>query len=183
MLNKITNTILYLAIMLILMPVGIVNAQENENGLTVIVNQSTIKPVIEEKTNVVVLKNVIEKSQAKVAVVKRTSSVKAYDNSQDWSQSSWTKEQIQIMICQVFGPECQNALLIAKNESGFRPWAISKTNDYGVFQINCRWQKRRVGGNCNKFLDPMTNIKIAKQMFDEQGWNPWTTKKYLPAYQ
>ena len=162
--------------MLILMPVGLVDAKEKEIGLNVIGNQSTIKPKIEEKTEIVVLKNIIDEVKAKETKV----ATLITDNSQDWSKSTWTKEQIQARICQVFGSECQNALIIAKNESGFRPWAISKTNDYGVFQINCRWQKRRVGGDCTKFLDVETNIRVAKQIYDEQGWNPWTTKKYLP---
>jgi hypothetical protein len=83
-------------------------------------------------------------------------------------------------ICEVFGDQCNNALIIAQKESHFNTRAISKTNDYGVFQLNCRWQGRRVGGDCNKFLDFETNLRIAKQIYNEQGWNPWSTKIFLP---
>ena len=92
----------------------------------------------------------------------------------------YTVEEIKAKICEAFGSECANALIIAKAESGYRQFVISKTNDYGVFQLNCRWQKRRVGGDCSRFFDVDTNIRIAKQIYTEQGWNPWTTKIYLP---
>ncbi len=82
-------------------------------------------------------------------------------------------------ICEVFGNQCQNALIIAEHESHFNTNAISKTNDYGVFQLNCKWQGKRVGYDCKKFLDFETNLKLAKQIYDEQGWYPWSTKIYL----
>jgi hypothetical protein len=90
-----------------------------------------------------------------------------------------SKEEIKAYICKVFENKCAEALIIANAESGFRANAISRTNDYGVFQLNCNWQKQRVGGDCRKFLDPITNINIAKQIYNEQGWNPWTTKYLL----
>lgn len=93
--------------------------------------------------------------------------------------TNMTKDEIKDYICKVFGDKCNEALIIANAESGFRADAISKTNDYGVFQLNCRWQKKRIGGDCRKFLDPITNINIAKQIYNEQGWNPWTTKYLL----
>lgn len=83
-------------------------------------------------------------------------------------------------ICEVFVNNCKEALIIAHKESNYSTTAVSRTGDYGVFQLNCRWQKRRVGGDCTRFLDLETNLKVAKQIFNEQGWNPWTTKKYLP---
>lgn len=92
----------------------------------------------------------------------------------------YTKDEIKAKICEVFGSECSNALIIALKESGYTQYAVSKTGDYGVFQLNCRWQKKRVGGDCTRFFDVDTNIRVAKQIFNEQGWNPWTTKIYLP---
>lgn len=86
---------------------------------------------------------------------------------------------MQQRICEVFGEQCENALIIAKYESGFKNNIVSKTNDYGLFQLNCRWQGRRVGGDCTKFFDFETNLRVAKQIYDEQGWNPWYTKIYL----
>lgn len=93
---------------------------------------------------------------------------------------SFSREEIESKICAAFGSECSNALIIVKHESGFRQYAVSRTGDYGLFQLNCRWQKRRVGGDCSKFFDIDTNIRVARQIFAEQGWKPWTTKIYLP---
>lgn len=93
------------------------------------------------------------------------------------------KEYVKKRICEVFGTECPNALIIAFKESGNRTNAASSgyfsTTNLGVFQINCRWQKGRVGGDCLKFLDLETNLRIAKQIYGEQGWNPWSTKLFL----
>ncbi len=82
-------------------------------------------------------------------------------------------------ICEIFKENCLEALTIVMYESGFRADAISQTNDWGLFQINCRWHSKRVGGNCNKLLDPDVNIAIARQIYLEQGWKPWATKIYL----
>jgi hypothetical protein len=89
------------------------------------------------------------------------------------------KEYIKRRICEVFVEDCASALIIAFHESGYRTEAISRTNDYGVFQLNCKWQKKRVGGDCNRFLDLETNLRVAHQIYKEQGWKPWSTKIYL----
>jgi Transglycosylase SLT domain len=179
--KKITKTLIYLAIAMVIYPSSVVNAESSVSDLNVVTSEVIVKPNTEVKVAIVNVKNVIDETinSRKVAVVSNVSNGIPVNNSRDWSNSKYTKEEIQAKICQVFTSNCQEALIIAKNESGFRPWAVSKTNDYGVFQINCRWQKRRVGGDCNKFLDVDTNIRIAKQIYNEQGWNPWVTKKFL----
>lgn len=94
----------------------------------------------------------------------------------------------QEMICKRFGKYCNDALIIVKNESGFRPSVISKTGDWGIFQINCYWEKKRQlkynkikNFDCNKLLDVNTNIEIAWTNFTRNGysWKSWTTCKYL----
>lgn len=89
------------------------------------------------------------------------------------------KEYVKSRVCAVFAEHCAEALIIAFHESGYSTNAVSATGDFGVMQLNCRWQKRRVGGDCTRFLDLETNLQVAKQIFNEQGWNPWSTKKYL----
>lgn len=95
---------------------------------------------------------------------------------------TYTTEQIKEKICAVFGGYCADALLIALKESGYRQYAVSKTNDYGIFQLNCRWQGKRVGGDCTKFFNVDLNIQLAYKIFTEWGysWRAWTTCKYLP---
>lgn len=87
-------------------------------------------------------------------------------------------DNIKTRICEVFGPQCENALIIAKYESTFNPGAYYNGN-YGIFQINCPSHSWRVGGDCNALFDFETNLRIAKQIYDEQGWGPWSTKIHL----
>lgn len=91
----------------------------------------------------------------------------------------YSQSEIRNKICQVFVENCDEAIIIARYESGLRTNVISPTNDWGLFQINCRWHSRRVQGDCSKLLNPDINISIAKQIYLEQGWQPWATKIYL----
>lgn len=86
----------------------------------------------------------------------------------------------------------KQARCIAKNESGMRRWIIgvgyflangdwrvtgnsNGTLDQGLFQINdVHW--RRFNGKDR--LDPFENARVAREIYDEQGWNPWVAKKH-----
>mgnify|MGYP001582553883 CR=1 FL=1 len=77
----------------------------------------------------------------------------------------------------------QNALAVAKGESGLNPGAIGDNYSirgqtipsYGVFQI------RGLPGRPPKeqLLDPEQNIKYAANLFASQGWRPWTVARKL----
>jgi hypothetical protein len=76
----------------------------------------------------------------------------------------------------VFGTEADNALKVFKCESGLREKAYNKnkngSSDSGVAQINS------IHGVREKWLNNYRiNILIAKQLYDEQGWNPWVCAK------
>lgn len=88
-------------------------------------------------------------------------------------------DYIRQRICEVFGSQCRNALIIAQRESGFNPRAVSPTADFGVMQINCPSHASKVGGDCTRFFDLETNLRVAKMIYDASGWRPWTTSKYL----
>ena len=75
-------------------------------------------------------------------------------------------------------------------ESRCRPevHTVAKRDDsYGLVQLNMkahrRWVSPLVGGDFNQLLDPVTNLTIARQLFDMAqqtyhcGWQPWQTKK------
>jgi len=87
-------------------------------------------------------------------------------------------------LCEVFGSQGNNALIIAFHESRYNNMALSPTNDYGMMQINCKAHKAKVGGDCTRLYDFETNLRIAKQVYDGRGgtWAAWTAKKFLPAY-
>ena len=79
------------------------------------------------------------------------------------------KESIEDKIRAVFGDNADRAIEIARCESGLNPNAINNSNsngstDVGLFQINS------VHGVRSKWLlNPDINIRVAKQIFDEQG--------------
>jgi hypothetical protein len=82
--------------------------------------------------------------------------------------------------------EVVNALKIASKENGAGDPGRTHRNrngtvDYGLFQINSV-HAAKVGGNLEKLKDPETNVKVAFQIWQEQGWRPWTTAKKLGLY-
>lgn len=89
---------------------------------------------------------------------------------------------VEAQICRVFGKDCRMALAVSQAENGTRKCdRVSSTGDVGVFQINyaAHWKK---GFNLFTCYE---NIQVAKQIYDRQGWSPWTVyktgayKKYL----
>ena len=79
--------------------------------------------------------------------------------------------------------DCKTALAVAYAESGLNIEAESHTNDHGIFQINAYWQRNRIEGR--NLYDVQENIDIAYEIYEEQGFVPWTTfkqnkyKKYM----
>jgi len=179
--NK-TKNLIYMLLLLVMMPAARVSASPQvepaivKPELRIVESVKEASVVIEIDKNISIPKNIIDENK----LISTPTPSKPVPVHKSYSYTNYSVDEIKSKICQVFGPECSNALIIAFRESGYRQFAISKTNDYGIFQMNCRWQGRRVGGVCTRYFDVDTNIRIAKQIFDEQGWNPWTTKKYLP---
>ena len=78
-------------------------------------------------------------------------------------------------IREVFGEHTEEALKVARCESGLRETVCNDglnrdgTVDCGSFQVNSNVHKIS-----RKWLKNMEiNIRVAKQLFDEQGWTPW----------
>lgn len=77
----------------------------------------------------------------------------------------------------------QNALRVMSGENGAgKAELVSRMNrngtyDYGLFMINT-CHKERVG-DLNKLLDAETNVKIAYEIWSEQGWKPWVAAQKL----
>lgn len=89
-------------------------------------------------------------------------------------------QTIEEEIRAVFGKDAEKALKVFQCESGLRPKAYNKnTNgsiDVGLAQINS------IHGVNKRFLEnPSINIRVAKQLFDEQGgsFGPWVCAKKL----
>jgi hypothetical protein len=85
-----------------------------------------------------------------------------------------SKEEISAYIKQVFGKHSDEALAVARCESGVSADHININKDgsmdFSTFQINSTHARRF--GSWFK-ANWMENVRVAKVLFDEQGWNPW----------
>ena len=80
-------------------------------------------------------------------------------------------QEVALKIARVFKDDPYTAIRVAHCESRLRQEKIGQNEDsidVGVFQINQKWHNQR--GNA---YDIDENIRIAKEIYDEQGWNPW----------
>ena len=89
-----------------------------------------------------------------------------------------SKDSVKDYIIKVFGKDAPKAfkLLECENRS-LDPNAVSKTNDYGLFQISAYWQQVQP-----KFLlNPYVNTLIAHQLYVENGnsFKLWSCGKML----
>lgn len=86
------------------------------------------------------------------------------------------------LICAYAWP-CDEALRVVygsatcpNGESGGKLDAVSDDGqNLGPFQLNVV-HAGRVGGDPGRLLDPATNVRIAFELYSEQGWRPWACK-------
>jgi hypothetical protein len=81
--------------------------------------------------------------------------------------------------CNKFGSACRIALAIQRAENPRGACEIYHYNsdgtlDWGYFQINTV-HLTRVGLNLRDLLDCRTNIDFAYQLYQERGFQPWST--------
>lgn len=77
------------------------------------------------------------------------------------------------LIKKHFPDDADRALAVARCESGLNPFAQSKTNDGGVFQINVAAHGERLKELGLDIWDPEDNVKFARILYEEEGWRPW----------
>lgn len=93
------------------------------------------------------------------------------------SNVSRPQPDIESLIRQAF-PECPDTMIaIARAESSMRVNAVhlnnNGTEDYGLFQINS------IHGYDKEWLmNPVNNIRAAREVFEKQGLNAWVTYRY-----
>ena len=73
-----------------------------------------------------------------------------------------------------YGWPVEQAMRIMSLESGCRPNARSATADSGLFQINDVHLARARG---QSMYSPEVNVRVAHDIWAEQGWCPWTTAR------
>lgn len=101
-------------------------------------------------------------------------------------EGDWVSEKgvIKELIREYFGKDSEMAIAIATCESGLdnraynRNWSEEEgvywSTDHGAMQINDYFHAHR--GDIEN-LTVEENIKIAKDIFDESGWNAWSAYK------
>src|SRR5690606_11391968 len=97
-------------------------------------------------------------------------------------KTSWSVEEVEALIREHFGAQANNALKVAKCESGLRYDAHngnSRTKDdsYGVFQINLYGNLKHSRPSGEWLLNAENNVKYAAEMQRNQGWSPWSCAK------
>lgn len=82
----------------------------------------------------------------------------------------------------MFGDDYKIALAVSQAENGTRKCdrdnkGLNKdgTYDVGVFMINAHYHRNKATDS--QLRDCLTNILVAKQIYDRQGWNPWVAYK------
>lgn len=102
-------------------------------------------------------------------------------------KKEWTEENIIEAIRKAFPEDPDTAVAIMMAEGNLNPkaynpeWHKSCQGSFGLFQIACV----HYNGDLDDLKDIELNIKIAHEIFKEQGWKPWgayrngSYKKYL----
>lgn len=94
-----------------------------------------------------------------------------------------TSEEPESIIRRVAGRHAPGLIRIARCESGLWPRAVSRTGDYGLFQISLRWHGKRIPGQTNGdkivwLQDMENNTWIAYSLYLEQGTRPWKSSEH-----
>ncbi len=90
-------------------------------------------------------------------------------------------KSIRDMIEREFGKHADEALRIAFCESRFDTDDVSSAGAVGVFQIRPRdhgWRVKKVKDGKDLF-DPWTNVRVARHIFERQGWSPWVCARIV----
>lgn len=74
------------------------------------------------------------------------------------------------MIC-AYPWSCQKALAVAACESTLNPNATNGSQ-IGLFQIASQYHSGRLQPG-ESLYDPEANVRIAYEIYSEQGWAPW----------
>jgi soluble lytic murein transglycosylase-like protein len=86
---------------------------------------------------------------------------------------------VEQMIRDEWGDRSDEALRVAHCESKLDPDDVSSAGATGVFQIMPvhTWRVRKVGGK--HLADPLTNVRVARSLYEDEGWRPWTCARIV----
>lgn len=87
--------------------------------------------------------------------------------------------ELRALVMRIFGRQGPNAVRVADCETGgtWDPAVVNSSGHTGLFQISPEWHAWRAEALGYTWADMRTaepNIRVAKHLYDEQGWGPWT---------
>jgi len=85
-------------------------------------------------------------------------------------------EQWRLLVTTYFGPDLvPTALCLISYESGGNPDAKNPTSSArGLFQLLGSLWAPYFGVTLDQLYDPGTNVRLARQVYELQGWGAWT---------
>lgn len=87
------------------------------------------------------------------------------------------EETLVALVRDTFPEDPETAVRIVSCESGWNPAAVSHTDDHGLFQIHAPIHLGpggvAAGLSREDLHDPATNVRVARILFDQSGWQPW----------
>jgi soluble lytic murein transglycosylase-like protein len=99
----------------------------------------------------------------------------------DQNAQANTPSAAQDAIVQTFGPIADQAMGVARCESGLDPNAVSRGGgNFGLFQINTVHRdsfESVTGQPWSNVLDPYANTQFAAWLYNQSGgWGPWACR-------
>ena len=82
-------------------------------------------------------------------------------------------EQWRALVADHFS-DIEMALCVMRYESGGNPRAASPTDDHGLFQIHYPIWGPAFGVSRQDLYDPETNVRLARRIWESQGWSAWS---------
>ncbi len=73
---------------------------------------------------------------------------------------------------------CEQALAVAWCEMGqkYAPAVVSRTGDYGIFQLHAATHALGIADFWQRWMDPAANAAWAYQIYSDGGWRQWSCK-------
>lgn len=89
------------------------------------------------------------------------------------------RNAIEMIVFSYFPGQEEEASKIITCESNWNPQIVSQTGDTGIFQINEVHQRSGALAEGLDLTDVLTNVKIARQLYEGRGWYPWSCRYVL----
>lgn len=93
----------------------------------------------------------------------------------------WPRTVEEVIRSHFPGAVGDQAMRVARCESGLDPRAVSPTDDHGLFQLHATAHRARfpavTGQSWSEVYDAETNTTYARWLYDQSGWTPWACKR------